>query len=81
MPTYTTDFPATCLLTQEEDDCWYGECKHEKCGFQWKYMSDNVGNETSTWMRWKEVNGKVIKVKQNGTAKELWLHLFNRSFL
>lgn len=33
IPSYSTDFPASCLLDPGSDLCWFGNCSHDSCGF------------------------------------------------
>ena len=34
---YSKEFSASCLVDLTADSCWYGECEHGNCGFQYVY--------------------------------------------
>ena len=37
IPIYNKDFPASCLIAPDTDSCWYDECEHQNCGFEYVY--------------------------------------------
>ena len=76
IPSYTTEFPSSCLLEPEGDLCWFGECTHNGCGFAAKYsLPDNVKDSRATWMQWQENNGRMAKIQESGTLEDLYNYI------
>ena len=80
IPSYTTEFSASCLLEPEGDFCWFGKCIHKYCGFAAKYsLPDTVKDSRTTWMRWQENNGRMAKVQETGTVEYLYEYIRSMS--
>ena len=80
IPIYSREFPASCLVDPTADSCWYRECEHSNCGFQYVYClpEDNDLKEAhAKWFRWEEINGRTIKNEQSGTVSELYKYTEN----
>ena len=76
IPSYSKDFPGSCLAEPENDGCWFGECSHDDCGFCDKYpLPGDIIGENAKWFRWEEVNGRYIKNTKNGTVDELYFYI------
>ena len=72
---YSEDFPASCLIAPDTDSCWYDECQHKDCGFEYVYpfpTDDDLKTKCANWLKWEEVNGRTIK--NEGTLFELYQH-------
>ena len=61
------DFPASCLVDPESDHCWYGECKHQNCGFVHTYNipadKDELRESSIEWFKREEMFGPFCSVK------------------
>ena len=80
IPSYITEFSASCLLEPEGDFCWFGKCIHKYCGFAAKYsLPDTVKDSRTTWMRWQENNGRMAKVQETGTVEYLYEYIRSMS--
>ena len=76
IPSYSTDFPASCLLDPGSDLCWFGNCSHDSCGFEAIYpLPDTVKNFPAKWMTWQEANGRLSKLENIGTVQDLYDHI------
>ena len=74
IPTYNKEFSATCIISPEEEPCWFSESKHEFCGFQHIYPKPDNANllqKPMKWFKWEEKNGCVAKLEQTGTLDSL----------
>ena len=77
IPIYSKDFPLYCLIALDTDSCWYDECQHKDCGFEYVYpfpADDDLKTKCTKWLKWEEVNGRTIKNEQSGTLFELYQH-------
>ena len=73
IPTYSTDFPASCLRDPESDSCWFGECCHDDCGFSAVYsLTDEVKDVDAKWFRWQKVSGRLSKLEEKGSLHDLY---------
>jgi len=75
VPLYTTALPSSCLLCPDNDACWFSECDHAGCGFQFKYQLPDDGSLVSKevrWKKWEESSGRLVKGEETGTVKELY---------
>ena len=78
IPSYTRDFPSSCLVSDNNPDCWFTECDHHNCGFDEAYrmtlpVDDMFLQETrAKWMQWEEVNGRLVKCEKTGTVSQLY---------
>ena len=64
---YNKDFPTSCLLAPESECCWYDECEHTNCGFEFVYPfpeDEDRKPKSAKWFKWEDVNGHIIKNKQ-----------------
>ena len=63
IPIYNKDFPSSCLESPDSENCWYNECEHTNCGFEYFYPfpnddSSNLSNKPARWFKWEDVKGK-----------------------
>lgn len=73
IPTYSTNFPASCLRDPESDLCWFGKCCHDDCGFAAVYsLPDDVKDLDTKWFRWQKVNGRLSKLEERGKLEDLY---------
>ena len=80
IPSYSKDFPASCLADPESDLCWFGKCSHNGCGFKARYeLPPAVGDEKAKWMQWQEYGGRIAKLEMNGKVKDLYAHIASMS--
>ena len=52
IPTYNKEFSASCIISPEEESCWFSECKHEVCGFQHIYPKPDNADLLQKAMKW-----------------------------
>ena len=74
---YSKDFPAFCLIAPDTVSCWYDECHHNDCGFEYVYpfpADDDLKTKGAKWLKWEKVNGQTAKNEQSGTLFELYQH-------
>ena len=41
IPISNKDFPSSCLASPDSKNCWYNECEHTNCGFEYFYPFPN----------------------------------------
>ena len=78
-PIYNKDFPSSCLESPDSENCWYNECEHANCGFEYFYPfpnddSNNLSTKPAKWFKWDDVNGRTIKNQKSGTVFELYTY-------
>ena len=71
---YSKTFAEDCLLYADEA-CWYGNCDYDKCSFSSTYAKPENSNTPAKWMKWEEVNGRIIKNEKSGTVGSLYSYL------
>ena len=76
IPIYNKDFPSSCLESPDSENCWYNECEHTNCGFEYFYPfpnddSNKLSIKPAKWFKWEDVNGRTIKNEKSGTVFEL----------
>lgn len=81
IPKYTSEFPATCVLSPESESCWFGECRHNACGFTHMYpVPENaLMGKATKWMQWKEVNGHLAKCEVEGKVQDLYDYISSKA--
>lgn len=75
IPIYSKDFPASCLIAPNMERCWYNECQHQDCGFEYVYSFPkdyDLRTKCAKWLKWEEANGRNIKNEQSWTVFELY---------
>ena len=70
--TNNKQFSATCIISPEEESCWFSECKHEFCGFQHIYPKPDNANLLQKAVKWFKWEGRMV-VLQNWNKLELWI--------
>ena len=76
--TYNKQFSATCIISPEEESCWFNECKYEFCCFQHIYPKpDNADllQKAVKWFKREEKNGCIAKLEQTGTLDSLYNYI------
>ena len=63
IPLYSKSFAEGCLVSSDEK-CWYGNCDHDTCSFDSTYEKLQNSDDPAKWMKWEEVNGRIIKIKK-----------------
>ena len=63
IPLYSKSFAEGCLVSSDEK-CWYGNCDHDTCSFDSTYEKPQNSDDPAKWMKWEEVNGRIIKNKK-----------------
>ena len=74
IPQYTKDFPASCLDCPEIEECWFGTCSHESCGFADVYTLPNEPHLTelpAKWNKWQAIDGRLVKHEETGSVANL----------
>ena len=67
IPTYSKEFSATCIISPEEESCWFSECEHEFCGFKHIYPKPENADllrKVVKWFKWEEKNGRIAKLEK-----------------
>ena len=77
IPIYSKDFAATCLVSAENEACWYGSCDHDSCNVSSFYPEPKNCEEPAKWVKWEEVNGRYIKNEKSGIVEDLYIYLCN----
>ena len=63
IPLYSKSFTEGCLVSSDEK-CWYNNCDHHTCSFDSTYEKLQNSDDPAKWMKWEEVNGRIIKIKK-----------------
>ena len=84
IPIYNKDFPSSCLESPDSENCWYNECEHTNCGFEYFYPfpnddSSNLSTKPARWFKWEDVNGCTIKKGKSGTV--FGLYTYTKTFV
>ena len=74
-PVYDNTFSETCILSPEKEECWYGKCSHESCGFEFVYSCPENTEDKVSWRKWEEINGRIIKNVKSGQVQDLYEYL------
>ena len=74
IPLYSKSFAEGCLVSSDEK-CWYGNCDHDTCSFDSTYEKPQNSDDPAKWMKWEEVNGRIIKNKKSGSVGSLYNYL------
>ena len=79
IPMYNKDFLSSCLESPDLENCWYNECKHTNCGFEYFYPfpnddSINLSTKPAKRFKWEDVYGRTIKNKKSGTVLEFYTY-------
>ena len=69
-PLYSKTFAEVCFLSADEA-CWYGNCDHDNCALSSTYAKPENSSPPAKWMKWEEVNGRIIKNQKSGTVGSL----------
>ena len=77
---YNHELPNSCLIDSANDDCWFGTCKHQGCGFQFAYpLPENVRDVEVKWWKWREQDGRLVKEEEKGSIADLYDYITNMS--
>ena len=75
IPTYNKEYSATCIMSPEEESCWFSHCKHEFCGFQHIYPKPDNANllqKEVKCLKWEEKNDRIAQLEQTETLNSLY---------
>ena len=74
IPSYNKEFSATCIISTEEELCWFSKCKYGFCGFQHIYPKpgyDYSLQKAVKWFKWEDKNDCIAKLEQTGSFDSL----------
>ena len=62
------------MMCPENEECWFGTCSHETCGFADVYSLPNEPHLTelpAKWNKWQDIEGRLVKHEETGSVANL----------
>ena len=62
------------MMCPENEECWFGTCSHESCGFADVYSLPNEPHLTelpAKWNKWQDIEGWLVKHEETGGVANL----------
>ena len=63
------------FLFTANEACWYGNCDNDESSFSSNYAKPENKDTPAKWMKWEEVNGRIIKNQKSSTVGYLYSYL------